>query len=173
MSKTVSTKVLVPMLLLAGLGGCTAAFWQPRPVPFADQHTAFVVQRPLTFPAGTTRLYFQQGQLVTQRQLSVWEHHCALAIDHALDDDVGISPGSFPVARTQRRSTVGEWGHGVITYESSFYFSADAWPLYALYCEIWTQQDGYNHRSHLSAQGLAEVLGDWAGVAPQVVKSQK
>jgi hypothetical protein len=166
MSKAVSTEALLLVFLPVALGGCTAASWQPRPVPFAEPNTEFVVKRPLTFPEGATRLYFQQGRLVTQRQLSVWEHHCALAIDYALSDDVVISPGSFSVAHTQRRSTVGEWGYGVITYESSFYFSADAWPLYALYCEIWTQQDGYNHRRHLSAQGLAEVLGDWVGVTP-------
>lgn len=170
MSKAVSMQSVVPLFLLAGLGGCSAAFWQPRPVPYIEPDSQIIVQRPLTFPAGTTRLYFQQGRLVTQRQLSVWEHHCALAIDRALDDDIDVPPGSISVARTQRRSTVGEWGYGVITYESSFYFSADAWPLYALYCEIWTQQDGYNHRHHLSAEELADLLGDWIDVTPQVVK---
>lgn len=169
LSNAARARSLSPLLLL--LAGCSAAFWQPRPVPFAESQTELVLKQPVRFPASTTRVYFQKGRAVTQRQLSVWEHHCALAIDHALDSDVEIPADAIPVVRTQRRSTVGEWGQGVITYESSFYFSADAWPLYALYCELWTQHDGYNHRHHLSAGELAEVLGAWASLVPQATKS--
>jgi len=160
---------LAPLFLL--LAGCSAAFWRPRPVPFAEPQTELVLRQPVHFPAGTTRVYFQKGRAVTQRQLSVWDHHCALAIDRALDSDIDVPAAPITVVRTQRRSTVGEWGQGVITYESSFYFSADAWPLYALYCELWTQHDGYNHLHHLTAGELAEVLGSWAFLAPQAIKT--
>lgn len=146
------------------LTGCAA---QPRPVPFAAPDSELVLERPVSFPAGTTRIYFQHGHPVTERQLTVWEHHCALALDHAFDTATEIAAARWPVAYTQRRSTVGEWGYGVITYDNSFYLGTEARPVYALYCEIWTLDGGYMHQRHLTAEGLAEVLGDWLRVESQ------
>jgi len=150
------TLVALAALSAAGCGG----FWQPRPVPFAASDSVLMVQRPIAFPAGTTRIYFQHGGPVTERQLTVWEHHCALAIDHALDAAVVIEPGPQSVAHTQRRRTIGEWGYGVMTYESSFVFATDARPLYALYCELWTMGGDHVRHAHITPEELAEVLGD-------------
>jgi len=152
-------RLFVGLATLAA-AGC-AGFWQPRPVPFAAADSVVMVQRPIEFPAGTTRVYFQHGRPVTGFQLTVWEHHCALAIDHAFDTAVAIEPGAQSVAHTQRRSTVGEWGYGVMTYESSFLFATDARPLYALYCELWTMGGGHGQGAHVTPAALAEVLGDW------------
>lgn len=143
------------------LDGCSAHLWQPLPVPFVTADSELVLQHPLTFPAGTTRVYFQHGHPVRQSELTVWEHHCALALDHAFDVDVSIAAASFPVVRTQRRITIGEWGYGVVTYENSLYLAAAELPLSALYCEIWTQHDGYNYQRHITPQELAGVLGTW------------
>lgn len=151
--------------MLVGLAAVFAAgcsgFWQPRPVPFVSSDSVVMVHRPIAFPAGTTRIYFQHGGPVTDRQLTVWEHHCALAIDHALDTAVIIEPGPRSVAQTQRRRTIGEWGYSVMTYESSFMFATDARPLYALYCELWTMGGGHDQRAHVTPAELAEVLGEW------------
>ena len=155
MTMRIAGVVSVALLMLAG---CAA---QPRPVPFAAPGSELVLERSVRFPAGSTRIYFQHGQPVTERQLTVWEHHCALALDHAFDTVTDIAAARWPVANTQRRSTLGEWGYGVITYESTFYLDAAAYPMYALYCEIWTLDGGYLHQRHLTAEGLAEVLGDW------------
>lgn len=145
------------------LAGCSA---QPRPVPFAAPESELALERPLTFPAGATRIYFQHGRQVTERQLTVWEHHCALALDHAFDTTTELAAARWPVAYTQRRTTVGEWGHGVITYENNFYLDAAAYPVYALYCEIWTTHGGYMHQRHLTADELADTLGEWLRLAP-------
>lgn len=146
------------------LAGCAA---QPRPVPFVAPDSELVLERPLNFPAGSTRIYFQHGGPVTERQLTVWEHHCALALDHAFDTATEIAATRWPVAYTQQRSTVGEWGYGVITYENSIYLGAEAHPVRALYCEIWTLHGGYAHQRHLTAVELAEVLGDWLRLEPR------
>ncbi|MFA7593068.1 MAG: hypothetical protein WCY26_04925 [Thiohalobacteraceae bacterium] len=158
--KTGGLKGLLVGLAALSATGC-AGFWQPRPVPFAAPDSVLLVQRPIDFPAGTTRVYFQHGGPVTERQLTVWEHHCALAIDHAFDTAVTIEPGPQSITHTQRRRTIGEWGYGVMTYENSFFVTQDARPLYALYCELWTMGGGHDNRAHITPAGLAEVLGDW------------
>lgn len=156
--------------VLAGLAalfvaGC-AGFWQPRPVPFAAEGSVLMVRRLIEFPAGTTRIYFQHGGPVSERRLTVWEHHCALAIDRAFDTAVTVGPGPLSVAHTQRRRTIGEWGYGVMTYESSFFLAADARPLYALYCELWTMGGSRDQRAHVTPAELAEVLGGWLELVP-------
>ena len=150
---------LAGLALLISLSGC--AEWQPHPVPYATSGSQLILQRALVFPPGTTRIYFQRGEVVTERQLSVWDHHCALALDHAFETTTTLPAASYSVVNTQRSSTLGEWGRGVVTYESSFITAASARPLYALYCEQWTLGNPYDARHHISAAALAETLGEW------------
>lgn len=145
--------------VLVSLVGC--AQWQPRPVPYATSGSELIVQRDLAFPPGTTRIYFQHGKVVTERQLSLWDHHCALALDHAFEETITLPAAAYSVVNTQRSSTLGEWGRGVVTYESSFLTAASARPLYALYCKLWTLGNPYDARHHISAEALAETLGEW------------
>lgn len=152
------------LVFAAGLAGC--ANWKPRPVPYAAAGAELVLETALEFPADTTRIYFQRGRVVTERQLSLWDHHCALAIDHAFEQLVTIPAGRYVVADTQRRSTIGDWGYGVITYESSFILAAEAWPLYALYCEQWTLGDPYDPRQHIRLEQLDETLSDALRLMP-------
>lgn len=156
--------MICAMALLASTAGC--AQWKPRPVPYAAAGSELVLQRAIEFPPGTTRIYFQRGQIVTQRQLSVWDHHCALAIDHAFEESVILPAGTYSVADTQRRSTLGEWGHGVVTYENNFITAPSTRPLYALYCEIWTLGNPYDVRRHLSLEALSDTLGEWLSLRP-------
>lgn len=160
---TMKSAWVLPVALLM-LAGCAA---QPRPVPFVAPDSELVLERPLSFPAGTTRIFFQHGRPVTERQLTLWEHHCALALDHAFDTATEVAAVRWSVAYTQQRSTVGEWGFSVITYQDSVYLGASAYPVRALYCEIWTQGGGYLPTRHLTAEELAAVLGDWLRLEPR------
>lgn len=157
-------------ILIAGLlpllTACSATGWQPRPVPFADAGAVLELRQPLRFPADTTRIYFQGGRMTNARGITVWEHHCALALDHAFETDLNIPVGPVPVVSTQRRISIGAASRGVATYENSFLFDASAHPLYALYCEIWVTGDGVNERHYISADELGRVLGDWAVLRP-------
>lgn len=146
------------------LVACSDLRWRPRPVPFVGANAQLQLHQAVEFPAGSTRVYFQHGRPVTQRQLTVWEHHCALAIDHALETDLTLTPANYIVADTQRRTTVGEWGYGVMTYENTFLLASSARPLYALYCELWVLGNGYDPRQHPGPEQLAEILGPWLTV---------
>lgn len=152
--------------LLPVLAGCSAMGWQARPVPFVGADTELVLRKPLAFPADTTRVYFQGGRMTNARGISVWEQHCALALDHAFETEVSIPAGRWSVVSTQRRTTIGIASRGAVTYENAFLLAAPARPLYALYCETWVMGDGINERNHISADELARVLGDWVELRP-------
>lgn len=152
--------------LLALLCGCSVTGWQSPPVPFVAAGAELELRTPVTFPAGTTRVFYQGGRTTDARGITVWEHHCALALDHGFDTDVSIPAGRVPVASTQRRTSIGAASRGVVVYENSFLFAASARPLYALYCEIWVIGDSLHARHQLDAAELARVLGEAAVLHP-------
>lgn len=158
--------------LLVSLSGCGVTGWQPRPVPFVEPGAELALRQPVTFPAGTTRVFFQGGRMTDARGIAVWEHHCALALDHAFDTDVSVPAGRIPVASTQRRTVFGAASRGVVVYENNFLFAATARPLYALYCEIWVLGDSLHERHHLDAAGLARVLGETAELRPAQARNR-
>jgi hypothetical protein len=160
--------ILMPMLagLLAVLSGCGATAWQTRPVPYAGAGAELELRQPVTFPAGVTRVYFQDGRMTDARGITVWEQHCALALDRGEEADREIPAQRLPVVSTQRRSSIDAASRGVVTYENSFLFAASARPLYALYCEIWVIGDSLGEHHHIDAGELARVLGEWATLRP-------
>ncbi len=118
-----------------------------------------LLARPLDFAPGETQLIFQHGQIVTPRQLSVWEHHCVLKLDGPLAQELTIAPGSLPIAQVEREALAFFWGRS-FTFITRLELAAAAYPdLTRLHCEIWN--DNYLY-AHIDRSALAEVMGDFA-----------
>lgn len=69
-------------------------------MPYATSGSELIVQRALALPPGTARIDLQQGEVVTERKLSLLDHYCALALGHAFEETIPLSAAAYSVVST-------------------------------------------------------------------------
>lgn len=116
------------------------------------------IQKPLTLPAGSTRIYFQFGLAGRASSITVWEHHCSLILETDQSTAYEIPAHTeWPVASVQRLDDFGIWEKGVINYRTLISFDKTAYPVTALECELW--HEGYDPQAYITRSELGKVLG--------------
>lgn len=145
---------------IALLTGCAS---QPPltepPLPVAPG-ARLIVQQAMTVPADVTRIYVQHGTAGGARDITVWNHHCALIVPASVaQGPTRILPDTpLVVADIQRIMDAGVWEKGVINYRTRIRFTPASDPIQAMECELW--QYGYDPRAWLDPAELISVLGD-------------
>lgn len=142
------------LLMLAGCSGLESVTAPSLPLAPGDH---LRVEHALNLPAQATRIYLQDGEAGTARDITVWEDHCSLLVLPARESDYRISAGTdLTVADIQRTSDFGVWGKGVMNYRTLVRFTSSAHPVQALECELWHY--GYDPGAYISRDRLKAVL---------------
>lgn len=129
------------------LSGCANRAVHTADSPYAAERLAgadFILDQPLTVPAGRARVFMQDGTVV--RGFDQYRPHCALEIRSVQHDGFEVAPGVFRITRVQHsleqvvdaggrqlaRTLPGVWlgglidGGGSASFHQGYHFWLDA-----------------------------------------------
>lgn len=120
--------------------------------------TELVLKRPLTFSVGESRVYFQDGELVSMGVLSLWRPSCYLKRRAPFDTTFAAESNSYAVVNVQQ-GVADEWGQGAITFWTEINLGSVRQGIQSMRCEIWT--DNTVSDAYVTEAEFVSIVGSW------------
>ncbi len=114
---------------------------------------------PLTLDPGQTRVEFQQGRLVSGREITVWMPVCALVFAPASETRRMVDPATWRITGMRQDYDAGGWMRGVTVYQTLFMLEGGADGPSRLECEVWRSPE--QPQRPLEDEEIRSATGDW------------
>ena len=151
-------KPSITLLLSALLVGCSqnsllkspaAAHWRLPPVG-----TSVELHKPLSVPAGYTRVFLQRGEVVAKQRFDRYVPSCSFEVRTLSETVRDISPESFLVTRVQRESAeVVQQVYPLMQASLDLAGRDDGLPMIVLSVHLWISSDQQPDVMRLTCRG--------------------
>lgn len=131
---------------------------QGEPLSEIPDGAELVLKRPLTFAVGESRVYFQDGEVVSLGRLSLWRPSCYLKRSEPFDTTFAAEPNSYAVVKVQQ-GVDEESGQGAHTFWTEIDLGSVRQGIDSLRCEIWT--DNTVTDADLTEAEFISTVGSW------------
>jgi hypothetical protein len=75
----------------------SCAMFQPGPVPVTFLNKEIVLDQPVTILANEYSALFQYGQLISQRQLTIWDDYCRVRVENSQSESWQWKEGRYRI----------------------------------------------------------------------------